>query len=155
MRGRSPVFVSQQQYEFKLPPSLAGPDVQHWRMMELSLHAPWFILSVEVVDPDEPDHGVTRTLCIAWECDLAEFLRELEPTRVTGVVCMMPAWQSPNGQWWSREVREVWLYRSAGGQHVVLVDAAGQKFDCGLIPEHVGTAETKLLLRLIRSPSAG
>ncbi|WP_444764479.1 hypothetical protein [Roseateles sp.] len=121
--------------------------------MELTLHAPWFLLSVEVVDQDEPDLSIMRTLCIAWEYDLADVLRSLEAGRVKGIVCMMPAWQSPTGQWWSREIREVWAYSSTSGKHVVLADTAGEKFDCGLIPEHVGDVEMELLLRVDPKPS--
>ena len=142
------MFVSHPEYEFPIPPALGEPGSQHWRMMELSLHAPWFLLSVEVVDPDVPDLGIMRTLCIAWEHDLAEVLRPLEAKRVKGIVCMMPAWQSPTSQGWSREIREVWIYRSPGGAHVVLADTTGEKFDCGLMPEHVGDVKMELLLRL-------
>lgn len=146
------MFVSHPAYEFPIPPALEEPGSQHWRIMELSLHAPWFLLSVEVVDPDVPDLGITRTLCIAWEYDLAEVLRPIDADRVKGIVCMMPAWQSPTGQWWSREIREVWIYSSAGGKHVVLADTTGKKFDCGLIPEHVGDVKTELLLRVDPKP---
>lgn len=147
------MFVSHPEYEFPIPPALDEPGTQHWRMVELSLHAPWFLLSVEVVDPDEPDLSVTRSLCIAWEYDLADVLRPLEAERVKGIVCMMPAWQSPTGQWWSREIREVWIHSSPSGKHVVLADTEGAKFDCGLIPEHVGDVERELLLRIDPKPA--
>jgi len=117
-------------------------------MVELPLHAPWFLLSVEVVDPDVAGHSMMRTLCIAWEHDLAEILRSLDTARVKGIVCMMPAWQSPTGQWSSRDICEVWHFRSASGQHVTLRDLAGNSFDCGLIPEHVEPVKLELLLRV-------
>lgn len=142
------MFVSQPQYEFPFPPALEQPGAQHWRMVELTLHAPWFLLSVEIVDPNEPEHRMTRTLCIAWEHDLADAIRSLDAARVKGIVCMMPAWQSATGQWSSREISEVWLCRSASGQHVVLCDVEGQKFDCGLIPEHAEPVQQELLLQL-------
>jgi hypothetical protein len=142
------MFVSQQRYEFPFPAGLEEPGAKHWRMMELTLHAPWFLLSAEVVDPEGRQPSHTRTVCIAWEHDLADVLRSLDVGRVTGVVCMMPAWRSANGQWSSREVREVWLHSSPGGEHVELIDTAGEKFDCGLIPDHVGAVEAKLLLRV-------
>src|ERR1043165_3599370 len=142
------MFVSRPEYEFPIPSALGDPGSQHWRMMELSLHAPWFLLSVEVVDPDVPDLGITRTLCVAWEHDLADVLRSLEAERVKGIVCMMPSWQSPAGQWWSREIREVWIYSSPGGMNVVLADTTGEKFNCSLMREHVGDAKMDLLLRV-------
>lgn len=122
-------------------------------MMELSLHAPWFLLSVEIVDAEVPDLGITRTLCIAWENDLAEVLRPLDAERVKGIVCMMPAWRSPTGQWWSREIREVWICSSPVGEHVVLADTTGEMFDCGLIPEHVGDVKMERLLRVDPKPA--
>lgn len=117
-------------------------------MVELTLHAPWFLLSVEVVDPDVAGHSMTRTLCIAWEHDLADVIRSLDTFQVKGVVCMMPAWQSPTKQWSSREICEIWLHRSASGQHVTLCDLAGNSIDCGLIPEHVEPVKMELLLRM-------
>lgn len=146
------MFVSQPQYEFPFPPDLAHPGAQHWRIVELTLHAPWFMLSVEIVDPEHPDCSMTRTLCIAWDTDLAELLGTLEPDRVKGIVCMMPAWQSPTGQWTSREIREVWRCRSAAGHSVVLADSTGEKFDCGLVPDHEEPIEQNLILRIAPAP---
>lgn len=142
------MFISQPQYEFPFPADMANPGVQHWRMVELSIHAPWFMLSMEIIDGDDPEVRLTRTMCIAWDNDLAEVLRLVDADRIKGLVCMMPAWQSATGQWASREVREVWLRRSDAGKSVVLCDAAGEEFDCGLAPDHVGTVEQDLILRL-------
>jgi hypothetical protein len=147
------MFVSQPEFEFSFPPELAHPGSQHWRVVELTLHAPWFLVSVEIVDAEHPDCSMTRTLCIAWDTDLAELLSTMEPHQVKGIVCMMPAWQSPTGQWWAREVREVWLHSSRSGEHIVLADTAGKEFDCGLIPEHVGAVEKELLLRVDPKPA--
>ncbi len=147
------MFVSHPEYEFPFPPDLDQPGCQHWRIVELTLHASWFLVSVEIVDPEQPDCTMVRTLCIAWDSDLAELLGTLEPRRVKGIVCMMPAWQSPSGQWTSREIREVWRCRSAAGHSVLLADIAGEKFDCGLIPEHVGDIEMELLLRVDPKPA--
>jgi hypothetical protein len=91
---------------------------------------------------------MTRTLCIAWDTDLAELLSTMEPNRVSGIVCMMPAWQSATGQWTSREVSEVWCCRSAAGRSIALVDTAGDKFDSGMAPDHEPPIEQHLILRI-------
>lgn len=44
------MFTTYPPYEFPIPPGLAHPDARYWRVVELSLHAPWFLLSVEVPD---------------------------------------------------------------------------------------------------------
>jgi hypothetical protein len=142
------MFVSQPQYKFPFPPDLIQPGSQHWRMVELTLHAPWFLLSVEISDIEILDSRMIRTLCIAWDNDLAEILHSLESDRVKGIVCMMPPWQSQTGQWTSREIREVWTCRSSAGHSVLLCDTSGQKFDCGLIPDHVEPIEHELILRV-------
>jgi hypothetical protein len=98
---------------------------------------------------------MTRTLCIAWDTDLADVLRSLDAERVMGIVCMMPAWQSSNGQWSSREIREVWIRSSAAGQSVLLLDAAGQELDCGLVPEHSEPMNSELVLRVAPHWQAG
>ena len=143
------MFVSQPQYEFPFPPDLEQPGSQHWRMVELTLHAPWFLLTVEIFDAEILDCSMSRTICIAWDYDLAEVLRGLDPETVLGIVCMMPAWASPNGQWSSKEVREVWMCSSPAGQSVLLVDPAGEEFDCGLVPEHVEPLKKDLVLRVV------
>jgi hypothetical protein len=142
------MFVSQPEFEFPFPPELTYPGNQHWRVVELTLHAPWFLVSVEVVEAEHPDCSITRTLCIAWDTDLAELLSTMEPNRVKGIVCMMPAWQSPTGQWTSREVSEVWRCRSAAGHSIALVDMAGEEFDGGMVPDHEQPIERDLILRI-------
>lgn len=72
----------------------------------------------------------------------------MEPHQVKGIVCMMPAWQSVTGQWTSREIREVWRCRSAVGHSIVLVDTVGEKFDCGMVPDHEQPIEQDLILRI-------
>lgn len=148
------MFVSHPDDEFPFPPALKEPGTQHWRMVELSLHAPWFLLSIDVDDADCQGTSITRTMCIAWEQDLADALGSIPEGRVNGIICMVPRWQASTGQWASREIREVWIHRSAKGQHVVLVDAAGERFDCGLVPEHVGVVERKLVYRVDRVPAS-
>ena len=59
------MFVSQPQYEFPFPPDLEQPGSQHWRMVELTLHAPWFLLTVEIVDAALLDCSLSRTGCCA------------------------------------------------------------------------------------------
>lgn len=142
------MFVSLPQYEFPVPPELASPGTQHWRLVELTVHAPWFLLSVDIMNVDDPEVCITRTLCIAWDNDLAEVLRSLDTASVRGVVCMVPAWQSATGQWSSRALSEVWLCKSAAGQSVLLRDTSGQEFDCGWMPEHSGEVTRDLLLRV-------
>jgi hypothetical protein len=118
-------------------------------MVELALHAPWFLLSIEIRDADDPELTATRTLCVAWERDLLDVLREVDAAQVRGLVCMRPAWQSTDGQWSSREVREVWVCSSSAGDSLIFCDAAGEKLDLSLEPKHVEPIERRLVLRVV------
>jgi len=147
--GNSPMFLSLPQYEFQAPQGLGEPGSRHWRVVELPLHALWFLLTVSNPDPEGDGLGRSHTLCIAWELDLVEALRAIGPDRVRGLVAMMPAWSTPTGQWSSRLVTEVWLDADESGKFVTFTDAAGERFG-GRIrgnPPKAGAAP-KLLLHL-------
>jgi len=146
--ARDAMFLSLPQYEFPFPPDLDQPGSKHWTMVELTLHLPWFLLSAELRDAENADCRLIRTICIASAHDLADVLRSIDADRVTGIVGMMPAWQSANGQWTSRDIREVWMLSSDAGRGVLLVDADGQEFDGGLMPEHPRPASKELVLRV-------
>lgn len=143
------MFLSLPQYEVQGPQGLGEPGSKHWRVVEMPLHAPWFLLTVAYPDPGGADLGMSFTLCIAWELDLAEALQSIEADRVRGLVAMMPAWSSPTGQWSSRTVTEVWLGNDETGKFVTFIDASGERFD-GWVRGNPPTAgvESELLLRL-------
>jgi hypothetical protein len=123
------MFVSHPQFEFPFPEGLADPGSKHWRLVEFSLHTPWFLLTVsEVTDDDEI--LLTQTWCVAWVRDLAQILATIEPDKVRGLICMMPGWSSTSRQWTSREIDEVWRVRSDDGEECVrFVDRNGNEFD--------------------------
>lgn len=129
-------------------------------MVEMTLHAPWFLLTIEL--QDEGDLGVqfTHTLCFALERDLISALNTMDTAIVRGLVCMMPAWCSPNGQWSSREVREVWSAHDAFGEFAILRDANGDEFDAKLPRASQRDAtkreivDRRLILRLDRVQAA-
>jgi len=125
------MFITFPSYAFPMPAGLVDPDAQHWRIMQLTLHAPWFLLSVEVKDP-ESDVTFVRTLCFTWVNDLVEFLPTIDPKSVKGLVCMAPGWKSATGTWTSHEVRQIWVATAADGRQIRLNGADGEVLDVGL-----------------------
>lgn len=142
------MFVSRPQYERALPVGLEHPAARQWRVVELALNAPWFLLSLEVVDDVEPALSVLQTLCIASDQDLLGLLSGVDPARVRGIVCMLPAWHSSTGQWCSREVREVWQCPSDTGRQILLVDKVGQHFDLGMVSDNPVPTDRQLVVRV-------
>lgn len=143
------MFLSLPQYEFPMPEGLGAPGSRHWRAVEMTLHMPWFLLTVEHVAEEDEEVRLSYTLCIAWETDLADAIKTLDTTRVLGLVAMMPAWASPTGQWSSRQITEVWLSSNDDGTFVTLSDVSGERFDAGIRGEPApDVSEGELILRL-------
>jgi hypothetical protein len=143
------MFLSLPQYEFQMPEGLAAPGSRYWRAVEMTLHMPWFLLTVEHVDAEDKEVRMSYTLCLAWDTDLTDAIRAIDASRVRGLVAMMPAWASPTGQWSSRQITEVWLDINDNGTFVTLTDVAGEKFDAGIRGEVPAASDGgELLLRL-------
>lgn len=147
--GNRPMFLSLPQYEFPMPEGLNVPGGKHWRVVEMTLHSPWFLLTVERPDPGDLGWKPTHTLCIAWDTDLADAIKAVDAASMRGLVAMIPAWASPTGQWCSREINEVWLRSDESGKVVTLRDVAGKTLDVG-VPMQTPPPDRKaeLLLRL-------
>lgn len=142
------MFISQPLYEFPAPPGLCEPGVQHWRLIEVALRTPWFVLTVDC--PDDMSGDVfTHTLCIATQHDLAELLSSIVRSKVRELVCMLPG-GSASSHWTSRSIKQVWLIStSAGEQFVSLRAADGTEINSDLL-EMFSTQITQreLLLQL-------
>ena len=140
------MFVTEPSHEFSFPVSLGVSDSRHWRMVEVSLHAPWFVLTVEAKDGEM---CFKRTACIAWDTDLVDALASLVDTRAVALLCMTPGWCSPTGQWSAREVREVWVARTLKDQRVAIFrDERGEEFgDRRGTKLHEGLVDRRLIYR--------
>lgn len=148
------MFSSYPQHEFHAPDGMADPAARHWRYLELLSHTPWFLLTVEM-RPDGLGDSLSHTWCIAWEKDLAQTLIAIDTAKVRGLVCMLPAWATPQGQWTAREIREVWLVRTeAAGEHVSLKDADGEELSAGIRSMGASRVLDRRLLLQVQARSA-
>jgi hypothetical protein len=86
-------------------------------MVQVSLHTPWFVLTIAVPDGEV---RLKRTACIAWDTDLADALDSLGDAKAVGLLYMTPGRSSPTGQWSARVVEEVWEARTCENQRVVI-----------------------------------
>jgi hypothetical protein len=121
-----PMFTTEPQDEFAFAKILSASATRHWRMVELAMHVPWFVLTVEVFDNEA---SFKRTLCVAWDTDLVETIESLGAAKAIAVLCMVPGWCSANGQWSARVVSEVWRARTDSGDLVALFrDERGFEF---------------------------
>lgn len=144
------MFITHPPYEFRMPPTLAVPGARHWRVMELHIHLPWFLLSVRnQYSPD--DTTFVQTFLFAWETDFAEFLSHFDARKVVSLACMAPGWKSATGNWSSHEVREVWSVQTEDGStYLDLKGGDGASLDVGL-PIEPG-APVAVRTRLLKVP---
>lgn len=142
------MFITLPPFEFRTPPGLVHQGARCWRLMQLNLHVPWFLLSLETQDVGSGFSHV-QTICFAWEADLETFLQTLDPAAVRGLVCMAPGWVSASGTWTSHSVREVWRADADDGHCLVLKGDDGSELDLGS-SDHPSQEEIKrtLLLRI-------
>jgi len=141
------MFASHDRYKLPVPAGLTEPGAHHWRLIEVALRAPWFILSVNDLDGGV-EAALAHTWCVAWEQDLANALVAMGPSSIRGLVCMVPQRSSANGQWASQEVAEVWIGESQGGHILHLRDALGASVDCGTVNPADRLTDMRLLWRL-------
>lgn len=147
------MFLSRPQYEFLVPIRLGEPGCQHWRIVEMSLHAPWYLLTVDRPGSSDAHSPTAQTLFIAWDTDLADVIKAVESARILGLLAIVPGWASPTGQWTSRQINEVWLDTSETGTSVTLLDIDGNVFDAGMFIERPKAGpHGVLLLRLKGNP---
>lgn len=125
------MFISHPTYEFPVPVAWAS-DERHWRIIELNLELPWFILSIERRDANS-DATFVQSYCFAWDDDLAAFLQTVDHGFIRGLVCMAPGRKSVSGHWTSHEVSEVWLAHDEDGiPFLELIGVDGQLLDVGI-----------------------
>lgn len=141
------MFITERQDELSLATILSVSATQHWRMVELAMHIPWFVLTLEVFDGEA---SFKRTLCIAWDTDLVEVIESLDEGKPVALLCMTPGWCSPGGQWSARTVSEVWHARTGSGDPVVLLrDRRGIEFgDRRGAAQEAPLRERRLVLKL-------
>lgn len=140
------MFITLPPFEFRTPPGTVDQGARRWRLMQLNLHVPWFLLSIETKDL-ESEVGHIQTICFAWEIDLLAFLPTVDHATVTALVCMAPGWTSASGSWTSHAVHEVWQVDTIDGHYLILRGADGQDLDVGL-PTDPTSHETKRTLLL-------
>jgi hypothetical protein len=141
------MFITEADHEFLFPSALDASGARYWRMLHLSLQASWFVLTVEVRDGEI---CFTRTACVAWDTDLVDLLEARGEAQVVGLLCMTPGWCSPTGQWFAREIREVWVAETSDGRRWMMFrDAHGQEFDDPVQSRlHEAIAGRRLILRI-------
>jgi hypothetical protein len=144
------VFVSHPQHRLNLEQNHTEPGALHWRVMELAMNAPWFL--VTLVDGHHAHDRIPQTVCVAWETDLAHLLRCVPQSSVLSVMCMSPATLSSSAPWTCGEIYCVWSCSSATADEVICADAEGARVESGPVPTHDGPVSTKLLWRKRSAP---
>lgn len=89
------MFLSEKRFAHHVPPAFLPPGAQGWRVVELSLHMPWFIVTMR----DHPEDCL-RELMVAFEADLVAIVTEAK-TRIQAIHRVVPTKQNRNR--WSIE----------------------------------------------------
>jgi hypothetical protein len=99
------VFLSDLRFQHHVPPALLPPGTKSWRVVELSLHVPWYIATVR--DANEP---CTRDLMLAYEADLVALI-EASREAIQAIHRVVPA--PAGGEWLIEQLESIWLITEA------------------------------------------
>ncbi len=145
------MFVTEPHHEVTFPAILGADSTRYWRAVRLSLHAIWFVLTVEIADGDL---SFVRTACIAKDLDLVDVLENLRDARPRGLLCMLPGRCSPTGLWTAREVGEVWVATTPSEERVVILhDQWGGEFGDQIRARPGQDLSQRRLIVRLRSPA--
>lgn len=139
------MFITHPPFELRVPKGIAVPEARYWRMIEVNLHIPWFILAIRSVDPGS-GLGFVRTYFFAWDQDLLDFLPSVDTASIRSLLCMVPGWKTKSACWTAHGVHELWVsYTDNGGRYPHLLDCNGREVDVGLSSDGSGKELKRVL----------
>lgn len=150
---RSAMFVSHIGHQFHVPPALTDDKSQHWRLMEVALRCPWFVLTV-VERHQTAELSLLRTWCVAWAQDLMQVLEDRQDVQVRALACMRPVHDSSPRTWSATDVYEVWLTANDDGAFITFHDGAGKEFYREPAPRESALEGDRLLVLMLRGTPA-
>src|SRR5262245_1971751 len=103
------MFLTSPSYQLVLPAALAEPGEQVWRLVELQLQLPWFLVTMLHT---EEDVTFRRTFFLCWETDLIDLLAATPTTRPVSLQMVQPPPKGTHG-WSTRSIARVWRLRDA------------------------------------------
>lgn len=112
------MFVSEPHFEQRVPPALLPPGGRSWRVVELSLSVPWFIVTLM----DCADQCL-RKLMVAYEADLLELIG-IERAQIRAIHRVTPP-RHPQTDWAIKPIQEVWMATSGASRCWLFIDANG------------------------------
>lgn len=112
------VLVSEPHFEQRVPPALLPPGGRSWRVVELSLSVPWFIVTLM----DCADQCL-RKLMVAYEADLLELI-SIERAQIRAIHRVTPP-RHPQTDWLIKPIQEVWMSTSGASRSWLFIDANG------------------------------
>jgi hypothetical protein len=112
------VFLSDPHFEQRIPPALLPPGGRSWRVVELSLSVPWFIVTLR----DRADECL-RKLMVAYEADLLELI-STEKAQIRAIHRVRPPRQ-PHTDWVIEPLQEVWMATTSASRWWQFIDSHG------------------------------
>ncbi|TAL13483.1 MAG: hypothetical protein EPO01_21375 [Aquabacterium sp.] len=120
------MFITHQAFELPFVAFLSAPGTHYHRAVELSLRAPWFL--VTFLTEEDGIQFLHSFLC-SWDSVLVDVLIDRQIDTVVAVQQIFPL--HADGRWGMRAIRQVWSVRDGGtGERVIVLQAEdGQEFD--------------------------
>ncbi|MGQ0598606.1 hypothetical protein [Aquabacterium sp.] len=112
------MFLSDPHFEQRVPPALLPPGGRSWRVVELSLSVPWFIVTLR-----ERADECLRKLMVAYEADLLELIGR-EKQQILAIHRVSPP-RRPHTDWAIEPLQEIWMATSSATRWWQFIDSSG------------------------------
>lgn len=138
------MFMSMPQFEQAMPRALTPPGSRYWRALELSLNAPWLMVTVR-------EDGFLRNFMLSQDSDLLPMLEDAPEMEIVGVDAVVPPGYGQEDGWGLLKVRRVWSARDPASPQIdvlVFENHAGELVELAGMRSARGFIHQRLLIEL-------
>lgn len=139
------MFITHPFAKNAIPAGLLPDDSAQWRLIEVLLYAPWFIVSTGQPNPSTELFDCT-TWCVGSANDLREILDDKGSRAVLELICVRPTHFKRQGFWEPVTITKVWLARHCDDDVICISDSRGVEFLIGPVFEEVAEVSDRMLL---------
>ena len=140
------MFVTLPEHKIAVPEALAHPGAQDWKVVGISLHCAWFVLTLRPIKTDEQ----YVTCLLAWDFDVIETIDSFG-AEVASLLWSVPPNSSAGDGWRSISVTEVWWAIDPHDRDslcVLLVGSDGLEYSGPVGVQVVGLKRQRLVARV-------
>lgn len=118
------MFITLPPFEHPLPAFLQQDGCRSWRVVELSLRMPWFLVTLSTALGGE---RIATDLLLSWEQDMLELIGK-RGEQIAALQYMDPPAHNNSRRWKLRQIQRAWLARQGDQPDQLLLEDSDGEF---------------------------